>query len=72
MKPFSMTKGGYVIVKKKGKVTQVFGSKAKEKRFGHEDRLGHRSEYRKPNGLRIKPGRRRLSRSASIMEPAEK
>ncbi len=71
-KPFSMTKGGYVIVKKKGKVTQVFGSKAKEKRFGHEDRLGHRSEYRKPNGLRIKPGRRRLSRSASIMEPAEK
>ena len=28
-----MTKGGYVIVKKKGKVTQVYGSKAKEKRF---------------------------------------
>ncbi len=51
--PFSMTKGGYVIVKKDGKVTQEFGSKAKEKRFATEDRRGHRSEYRKPNGLRF-------------------
>jgi hypothetical protein len=58
-KPFSMTKGGYVIVKKKGKVTEVFGSKAKEKRFAREDRVGHRSEYRKSDGLRIKSGRRR-------------
>jgi hypothetical protein len=39
-----MTKGGYVIVKKDGKVTQEFGSKAKEKRFATEDRRGHRSE----------------------------
>ena len=31
-KPFSMTKGGYMIIKKKGKVSQVYGSKAKEKR----------------------------------------
>ena len=54
-KPFSMTKGGYVTVKKKGKVTEEFGSKAKEKRFAKEDRVGHRSEYRKPKGLRIKP-----------------
>jgi hypothetical protein len=53
-KPFSMTKGGYMIIKKKGKTTEVFGSKAKEKRFAQEDRHGHRSEYRKPNGLRIK------------------
>jgi len=58
-KPFSMTKGGYVIVKKKGKVTQRYGSKAKEKRFAQEDRLGHRSEHRKPDGLRIEPKRRR-------------
>jgi hypothetical protein len=50
-KPFSMTKGGYMIVKKKGKVSQVYGSKAKEKRFAKENRLDHRSEYRKPNGL---------------------
>jgi hypothetical protein len=54
-----MTKGGYVIVKKKGKVTEVFGSKAKEKRFAREDRVGHRSEYRKSDGLRIKSRRRR-------------
>jgi hypothetical protein len=54
-KPFSMTKGGYVIVKKKGKVTQEYGSKAKEKRFAKEDRLNHRSEYRKPKGLLTKP-----------------
>ncbi len=57
-KPYGMTKGGYVIIKKKGKVSQVYGSKAKEKRFAREDRLGHRSEYRKPNGRRI-PKRRR-------------
>ena len=54
-KPFSMTKGGYVIIKKKGKVTEVLGSKAKEKRFARENRRGHRSEHRKPNGLLIKP-----------------
>jgi hypothetical protein len=53
-----MTKGGYVIIKKKGKVSQLFGSKAKEKRFAREDRRGHRSEYRKQDGLRI-PARRR-------------
>jgi hypothetical protein len=57
-KPFSMTKGGYVIVKKKGKVTQEYGSKLKEKRFGKEDRLNHRSEYRKAKGLLIKPRKR--------------
>jgi hypothetical protein len=50
-KPFSMTKGGYVIVKRKGKVTQEYGSKAKEKRFAKEVRVNHRSEYRKLKGL---------------------
>ena len=56
-----MTKGGYMIVKKKGNVKEFFGSKAKEKRFAQEDRRGHRSEHRKPNGLRIKPRTRRIS-----------
>ena len=37
-KPFSMTKGGYVIFKKKGKVSEVFASKAKERRFAQEHR----------------------------------
>lgn len=46
--PFTMTKGGYVILKKKGKVSQQFGSAAKKARFAKEDRLGHRSEHRKP------------------------
>jgi hypothetical protein len=64
-KPFSMTKGGYMIIKKNGKVTEKYGSKAKEKRFAKEDRLGHRSEYRKPlaEGLRlIAPAKRRKSK----------
>jgi hypothetical protein len=46
--PFSKTKNGYVIIKKKGKVSEAFGSKTKENRFKQkEDRTGHRSEYRK-------------------------
>lgn len=52
-KPFSMTKGGYVIIKKGGHVTQKFGSAAKQKRFALEDRRGHRSEFRKRNGQHI-------------------
>jgi hypothetical protein len=48
-KPFSMTKGGYMIVKQNGKVKEVFGSKAKAERFAFEDRRGHRSEFRKPH-----------------------
>jgi hypothetical protein len=66
-KPFSMTNGGYVIVKKKGKVTEQFASKAKEKRFAREDRLGHRSEYRKPRGRRIKPSRRRITATVTMV-----
>jgi hypothetical protein len=52
-KPFSMTKGGYVIIRKNGRVTEKFGSKAKRKRFAKEDRRDHRSEYRKPKGKRL-------------------
>jgi hypothetical protein len=55
--PFSMTKGGYVIVKRRGKVKERFASKAKAKRFATENRRGHRSEYRKRHGLRIVPRR---------------
>jgi hypothetical protein len=47
-KPFSMTKGGYMITMKNGKVKQVYGSKVKQQRFQREDRRCHRSEYRKP------------------------
>lgn len=46
-KPFSLDKGGYMIVQSGGQTKEVFGSKAKEERFAREDRRGHRSEYRK-------------------------
>lgn len=45
-RPFQVLKGGYQIVFKNGKVTQIFGSKAKEKSFAQEDRRQHRSEHR--------------------------
>jgi hypothetical protein len=50
-KPFSMTEGGYVIRKKNGHVSEKYGSHKKLLRFARENRLNHRSEYRKPHGL---------------------
>jgi hypothetical protein len=46
-RPFQILGGGYQIVFKNGKWSQVFGSLTKEKRFAREDRRGHRSEIRK-------------------------
>ena len=54
-KPFTLTKGGYVIVKKNGKVSEEFGSQGEGQAIRQENRRGHRSEYRKAKGLRIKP-----------------
>jgi hypothetical protein len=51
-KPFQILKGGYQIVMKNGKEAQVFGSKAKEKRFEEEDRRGHRSVTRKAGKMK--------------------
>jgi hypothetical protein len=45
-RPFQILKGGYQIVFKNGKWTQIFGSPAKQKAFAREDRRGHRSEQR--------------------------
>ena len=45
-RPFQILSGGYQIVFKNGKWSQVFGSKSKRKRFAREDRRGHRSEQR--------------------------
>jgi len=50
-KPFQILKGGYQIIMKNGKQREVFGSKAKEKRFRKEDRRGHRSELRRSGKL---------------------
>jgi hypothetical protein len=58
-KPFSITKGGYVIVKHNGRVKEKFGSRAKARRFAQEDRRGHRSEFRKPRGLHVRPRKKR-------------
>jgi hypothetical protein len=55
-KPFTMTKGGYVITKVNGKVDEQYGSDAKRKEFAKEIRLGHRSEYRKPKGIGFRLG----------------
>jgi hypothetical protein len=47
MRPFELRKGGYALVRRGDKVTQIFGSPAKARRFAQEDRTLHRSEYRK-------------------------
>jgi hypothetical protein len=46
-KPFQILSGGYQIIFKNGKWSQVFGSEAKRNSFAREDRRGHRSEERK-------------------------
>jgi len=46
-RPFQILAGGYQIVFKNGRWSQVFGSLTKKKRFSREDRRGHRSEIRK-------------------------
>ncbi|HEX3134862.1 MAG TPA: hypothetical protein VHX44_14950 [Planctomycetota bacterium] len=51
-KPFQILKNSYQILFKNGKMSQVFGSTAKQKRFAQEDRRGHRSETRKHGVLK--------------------
>jgi hypothetical protein len=46
IKPFQILSGGYQIIFKNGKWTQVYGSVGKKKAFAKEDRRGHRSESR--------------------------
>ncbi|MFI5247974.1 MAG: hypothetical protein ACHQWV_05420, partial [Nitrospirales bacterium] len=45
-KPFQILSGGYQIIFKSGKWTQVYGSASKKKSFAREDRRGHRSQTR--------------------------
>lgn len=51
-KPFQILSGGYQIIFKNGKWSQIFGSVSKKKRFALEDRCGHRSEQRAAKKLR--------------------
>jgi len=46
-KPFQILSGGYQIVFKNGKWTQIFSSASKKKSFAQEDRRGHRSTIRR-------------------------
>lgn len=50
-KPFQILSGGYQIIFKNGKWTQIYGSASKKKRFAKEDRRGHRSEQRRRRKL---------------------
>jgi hypothetical protein len=61
-KPFQILSGGYQIIFKSGKWTQIYGSEAKKKRFQKEDRRGHRSEQRKRMLRRADP--RAIARAA--------
>jgi len=49
--PFQILHGGYQIIFKSGKWSQVYGSTAKRGRFAKEDRRGHRSLTRKDEKL---------------------
>lgn len=51
-KPFQILKGGYKIVFKNGKWSNVTGSTAKKKALAKEDRRGHRSEQRAQKKLK--------------------
>jgi hypothetical protein len=59
-KPFQILRGGYQIVVKNGKWTQVTASTAKKKALAREDRRGHRSETRK-----LPVAKRRRSKSTA-------
>ena len=58
-RPFQLLPGGYQILYKNGKWSQIYGSKAKARRFAAEDRRQHRSER---HGFRHRHGRACLSR----------
>jgi hypothetical protein len=51
-KPFQILHGGYQIISKNGKESQVFGSAATRKRIKKEDRRGHRSCTRSDGELK--------------------
>jgi hypothetical protein len=45
-RPFQILAGGYMSVFRNGRWTQLFGSRAKARRFAREDRRDHRSTFR--------------------------
>lgn len=59
---FQILPGGYQIIFKGGKWSQVFGSAAKKKSFAKEDRRGHRSETRK-RGVLLRTSEEEIAKS---------
>ncbi len=69
-RPFEILAGGYQIVFKNGKWSQVFGSQTKKAAFAKEDRRGHRSEERAKRGLRrADPKKIRAAERQTSREP---
>jgi hypothetical protein len=62
-RPFQVLSGGYQIIFKNGKWSQVFASAAKAKRFAREDRRGHRSEERKQGGAKKRADAKVIARA---------
>jgi hypothetical protein len=76
-KPFQILPGGYQIILKNGKWTEIQGSAAKKKRFAKEDRRGHRSESRgkelkRSSEKQIAQAVQRAARQAAARKPAAK
>lgn len=68
-KPFQILSGGYQIIFKSGRWTQVFASEVKKKHFKSEDRRGHRSQQRQQATLeRAKP--KEIAREEKARGPA--
>jgi len=63
-KPFQILSGGYQIIFKNGKWSQVYGSVRTKARIGREDRRQHRSEQRKQAKL-IRSRARSAARAAA-------
>ena len=61
-RPFQILAGGYQIIFKNGKWSQLFGSASKRKRFAREDRRGRRSGQRAARTLR-RSSRRGIARA---------
>lgn len=59
--PFQILSGGYQIVFRNGKWSQVFGSETKKKAFAKEDRRQHRSEQRAAKKLERSALRRKAA-----------
>ena len=68
-KPFQILSGGYQIIFRNGKWSQVFGSEAKKKSFAREDRRDHRSEIR-PKKKRLRADLAKIKRLELRYSPA--